>query len=128
LNYPATTTDDSGNFVVSVTGMVSGTWSWRVKGPKYLANTGFIRLAGGPTTSAEMGLMKVGDCNNDNVISVLDFNIVKITFGKAFGDPGYDDRADFTGDQVVNILDFNLLKGNFGTGGAPPLGPRRGHN
>jgi hypothetical protein len=123
VNYPATATDASGNFVVSVTGLVSGTWSWRVKGPKYLANMGSVNLMGGPTTSAEMNLMKTGDSNNDNVITVLDFSIIKATFGKGAGDPSYDDRGDFTGDQLVSVLDFNLLKGNFGTGGAPPIVP-----
>jgi hypothetical protein len=70
-----------------------------------------------------MGLLRAGDCDNNNLINVLDFNIVKGTFGKGSGDPGYDDRADFDGNLLVNILDFNLLKGNFGTSGAPPIRP-----
>jgi hypothetical protein len=55
--------------------------------------------------------------------TVLDFNILKTTFGKQNGDPGYDDRADITGDQIVSILDFNPMKANFGQGGAPPVMP-----
>ena len=70
-----------------------------------------------------MGLMRVGDANNDNVINAVDFTLLKSTFGKSMGDPGYDDRADFNGDLVVNSGDFTLLKGNFGIGGAPPIGP-----
>jgi hypothetical protein len=70
-----------------------------------------------------MGLMRAGDASDDNVVTVSDFNIAKNTFGKQNGDPGYDDRADWTGDQIVNILDFNLLKLNFGTAGAPPVSP-----
>ena len=97
--------------------------SVRVKGPKGLGNSGTIQLTGAPVTSVEMGLMHTGDCDNDNVVSVTDFNILKNTFGKSVGDPGYDDRADFTGDQTVSIADFNLLKGNFGLGGAPPVNP-----
>ncbi len=58
--------------------------------------------------------MRAGDANNDNIVSVLDFNILKPTFGRGIGDPSYDARADFTNDQIVNINDFNLLKGNFG--------------
>ena len=123
VNYPATTTDETGHFVVSVTGFMSGTWNWRVKGAKYLANAGSVRLVGGPTTSAEMGVLRPGDCNNDNVVSAPDFAILKNTFGKGTGDPGYDDRADFTGDQVVNVLDFSLMKSNFGLSGAPPIRP-----
>jgi hypothetical protein len=70
-----------------------------------------------------MGLMRAGDCNNDNIVSILDFNILKPTFGRSAGEPAYDGRADFTGDNIVNVSDFNLLKGNFGAGGAPPLRP-----
>lgn len=68
--------------------------------------------------------MSVGDCNDDNGVNVADFNIMKVTFGKTIGNPGYDDRADFNGDQWVNISDFNMLKVNFGRGGSPPIGPR----
>lgn len=95
-----------------------------MKGPKYLANSGTLTVSGG-TNSAEMGLMRVGDSNGDNVVNVADFNILRATFGKSCSQPGYDGRAEFTGDCVVNVTDFNLQKGNFGTGGAPPVGPAR---
>ena len=58
------------------------------------------------------------------IVSGIDFNILKVTYGKGIGDPNYDDRADFSGDQIVNIVDFNQLKVSFGTAGAPPIGPR----
>ena len=32
------------------------------------------------------------------------------TFGYGAGDPGYDDRADFTNNQIVTLLDFNSDK------------------
>src|SRR5205085_8465918 len=118
VNYPSQNTDANGNFTVT-TGLPNGSYSYRVKDPKYLANSGSLTLASG-TNNQEMGLMRAGDCNDDNVITVSDFNILKNTFGKQNGDPGYDDRADFTGDQVVSVLDFNLMRLNFGTSGAPP--------
>src|SRR5207253_6895657 len=99
---------------------------WRVKGSKFLANSGTVQLTGAPVTSVEMGLMRTGDCDNDNVINVSDFSILKNTFGKTIGDPGYDDRADFTGDNTVNVTDFNLMKVNFGQSGAPPISPGGG--
>jgi hypothetical protein len=108
---------------VSVSGLAAGTYSWRIKGSKSLANSGVITLTGSLTTTQEMGLMRTGDANNDNVVDVSDFNILKGSFGKTNGDPGYDDRADFTGDQTVSILDFTWLKSNFGQGGSPPIGP-----
>jgi hypothetical protein len=123
VNYPSQNTDSSGFFTVSVSSLPNGTYNWRVKNPKYLANAGNVALTGSPSVSVEIGLMRAGDSNNDNVVSVLDFNILKATFGKTQGDPGYDARADFTGDNTVSILDFNLQKGTFGQGGAPSIGP-----
>jgi hypothetical protein len=123
VNYPAVTTDPSGFFTYTVGGLASGTYNWRVKGPKFLANSGTLTLTGGSTSSAEMGLMRTGDANNDNLVSIVDFGIVKNSTGTALGDPGYDDRADFNGDLRVNIVDFGLMRNNFGVPGAGPLHP-----
>ncbi len=145
-NYPVQTTDSNGYFAVSLFGLPSGTYNWRAKGPKYLANSGTVRLdvrtlegwkvrtlgasnlptfqrSNVPTVYVEMGLMRGGDANNDNAVGSADFNIVKATFGKSQGDPGYDARADFNNDNAVNLPDFNVLKTNFGQGGAPPISP-----
>ncbi len=121
VNYATQTTDANGFFTVSVGSLASGTYSWRVKGAKWLANSGSVALTGAPNTNAEMGLMRTGDTNNDNIVNTSDFSILKITFGKTIGDPGYDARADFNGDNAVNTTDFNLLKNNFGLEGAPPI-------
>ena len=122
-NYASLTTDASGFFTVPVGSLALGPYSWRVKGPKYLANSGSVNISGLPATQAEMGLLRAGDANSDNVVSSIDFNILRASFGLSSGQGGYDDRADFTGDQVVNATDFNLVRGNFGSGGAPPIGP-----
>jgi hypothetical protein len=121
--YISKTTDASGFFTVPVGSLANGVYNWRVKDPIYLANAGTLTLTGGPVTNQEMGLMKVGDCNNDNVVNAADFTILRGTFGRGVGDPGYDDRADFNGDDVINAGDFSLLKATFGVGGAPPIGP-----
>ena len=121
VNYPVRTTDASGFFTVPVSSLANGAYTWRVKGPKYLANAGPVNLNGSAVTTVEMGLLRVGDANNDNVVNVNDFTIMKSTFGKSVGQLGYDDRADFTGDQLVAVSDFTLLKGSFGLSGAPPL-------
>ena len=67
--------------------------------------------------------MRAGDANNDNVVSAVDFAILKNTFGKSYGQPGYDDRADFNGDNVVNAVDVSLQRSNYDQSGAPPVGP-----
>ncbi len=123
VNYPSQNTDASGFFTVPVTSLGGGTYNWRIKGPKFLANAGTLTLAGARRTNTEMGLMRAGDCNNDNSVNISDFGLIKNSFGRGSGDPGYDDRADLTGDQRVNVSDMNLVKGNFSFVGPPPIGP-----
>jgi Dockerin type I domain len=118
VGYSATT-DQSGFFTIT-TGLTPGTYAWRVKHDQTLANAGNTVLVLG-TNQVEMGLMLEGDANNDNCITTIDFNTVKVSFGKAQGDPGYDGRADFNGDNQVGAQDFNLQKPNFGSCGPGPL-------
>jgi hypothetical protein len=123
VNFTSTT-DNSGFFTVT-TSLADGNYNWRVKGPKNLANCGALVLAGN-VTNQEMGTLRAGDANNDNLAQILDFNILKVTFGRGLGDPGYDARADFNNDNLANVTDFTLLKTNFGSGGCGPvLGPSR---
>lgn len=122
-NYPAATTDASGFFTVSVGSLPNGVYNWRAKGPQFLANGGSVALAGDPSTQLEMGQMRAGDANNDDVVNTSDFGILRGTLGKGCADPGFDARADFNGDCIVNVTDFNLLRGTFGQGGAPPVNP-----
>lgn len=69
-----------------------------------------------------MGLMRAGDCTNDNAVNISDFTIIKNSFGRGIGDPGYNDQGDLTGDGRVNVSDVNLVKGNFSFVGPPPIG------
>lgn len=124
-NYTGLTTDAAGFFTVPVHTLPNDLYSWRVKGPRYLATSGTVDLKGDPEIQVEMGLQDAGDANNDNVVSSQDFTLLRNTFGKSQGDPGYDARADFNNDDVVNVSDFGLLRGNFGTGGSSPLRPGR---
>ena len=119
IDYPLQTTDASGLFTLSVAGLPNGTYNWRAKGPQFLANAGTINLAGASVTTLEEGLLRTGDANGDNVVNINDFNILRSSFARSCGQPGYDGRADFTGDCLVSIQDFDLLRRNFGMAGAP---------
>jgi hypothetical protein len=120
--YTAITTDQSGYF--TVTAPSTGTFDWRVKNSHTLANSGLVVISAG-TNTVEMGLLREGDANNDNCVSIQDFNILRLTFGKAVGDPNYDPRADFNGDSSVSIADNNLLRLNYGVCGAALIERRR---
>jgi len=131
VNYPSQTTDTSGFFTVSVAGLPGGTYAWRAKGfytpaqtgPAFLANSGALILTGSPVTSAEMGLMRAGDADNDNTVNVADYTILRAFFGHQRCPPLCDYRSDFNGDGIFTIIDFTLLKSNFGQSGAPPITP-----
>jgi hypothetical protein len=110
------TTDAAGVFTVT-TSLPAGSYNYRIKGIKWLASAGILSLATGDTW-AEFGTMRAGDANNDDAVTVLDFNVLRGTFAMSQGYPGYDGRADFNRDNMVNVLDFNLWKVNFGTSGA----------
>lgn len=122
-SYLNMTTDASGFFTPTLGTLPAGNYNWRVKGPQYLANSGALNWTGGASVQQDMGVMRVGDVSNDNVVDITDFSILRATFGRSCGDPGYDSRADFNGDCTVDITDFSLLRSNFGSSGAPPIGP-----
>ncbi len=48
----------------------------------------------------------VGDVDGDGVVGCADLAIVKVSFGKRAGQPGFDPRADVNGDRVVNVIDL----------------------
>jgi subtilisin family serine protease len=126
-HYSFLQTDASGFFTVPVGTLPAGTYTWWVKGPQWLATSGSVALTGGATTQQEMGQQRAGDVDNNNLVDTTDFALLRATFGKACGNPGYDARADFTGDCLVDVSDFTLLRSNFGQAGPPrPMGPGAG--
>ncbi|MFL5731641.1 MAG: dockerin type I domain-containing protein [Chloroflexia bacterium] len=125
-NYPVQNTDSSGFFTYTITGLPDGLYTWRVRGPQYLAASGTTNLGGSSVVRVEMGLLRGGDCNGDNIITVGDVTILKSTYGKSSGQPGYDPRADFNGDDRVDAGDLAVQGVNFGRAGSPPPGPVSG--
>ncbi len=123
--FPNLTTDSNGSVTIPLGTLPHGVYSWWAKGPQYLANRGSVTLSGAVSTQLEAGQMRAGDANNDNLVDISDFVVLRGTFGKSTGTPGYDERADFNGDTTVDITDFTWLRGNFGSAGGPSLQPQK---
>ena len=94
-----------------------GVYSRQLRRYPYLTT---VTLTGRPTTLQELGTMRAGDVNDDNLVDSTDFTLLRARFGQACGSPTYDSRADFSSDCLVDITDFTLQRGNFGQSGAPP--------
>lgn len=50
-----------------------------------------------------------GDLDGDGTVTCADANIVKAAFGKKFGQPGFDARADVNKDGVVDVRDLAFV-------------------
>jgi trimeric autotransporter adhesin len=57
-------------------------------------------------SNANFSIRLTGDLNADGVVDCADLAIVKASFGKRLGDPGFDPRADVNGDGIVNVRDL----------------------
>jgi len=119
-----TNTDQNANFTINLGALPAGTYTWWLKSSRYLASSGTLTIpAGCAPFSHEFGTQRAGDINNDNCVDITDFSLLRASFGKACGDPGYNPNAEYNGDCLVDISDFTLLRGNFGQCGPPPQEP-----
>ncbi|HEV7664027.1 MAG TPA: S8 family serine peptidase, partial [Chloroflexota bacterium] len=107
------TTDTSGEFVVP--NLQPGTYDVQLKMAQGLSKLApGVVLSPGNNPALDFGQVAVGDINGDDAIDLLDFSMLRTTFGKCDRDTGYDARADLNGDGCVDLLDFSLLRVNFG--------------
>ncbi len=51
------------------------------------------------------------DYNNDGVVGIPDFDLLRAQFGKTSGDPGFDPALDLDGNGAIGLSDFNALRG-----------------
>lgn len=66
----------------------------------------YVSALGASTTASSI---LPGDLNGDGVVNCADLTLVKASFGKKLGQPGFDPRADVNGDGVVNVLDLSAV-------------------
>ena len=112
----ATVTDESGDFTVDVP---AGDFDILVKNSHALANK-IVNVSiyeQETTPMMDFGLLAEGDANDDNFVISSDFFILRATYNKQIGQPGYDDRADFNEDDMVISTDFFLLRDHYNESG-----------
>jgi len=110
------TTDATGHFTLCQ--VPPGTYDITVKGFNTLANRvdGVSITVGGPVV--DLGMLRSGDANHDNCVTILDFSMLATAYATSTGAPAFDPRADFNADGYVDILDFSLLATHFSECGA----------
>lgn len=57
-------------------------------------------------SNANFTIRMTGDLNSDGQVDCGDLNIIRASFGKSVGQPGFDPRADTNNDGIVNVLDL----------------------
>jgi hypothetical protein len=116
----AVTTDQMGNFAVS--GLTPGTCDIQAKNGHTLSNkrTAYTLVSG--VNTINMGELKEGDANNDDTVNSSDFLLLRGSYFKSEGEPGFVDGADFNEDGTVNSSDFLLLRNNYFMSGPIEVG------
>jgi len=123
LETQVITTAPDGYFEFS-TALPSGVYDVTAKTP------GFLRsIASNVTLPSVVPIvfspspLRGGDCDDNNVVDLVDFSGLANAFGTMLGEPLFNPACDFDGDDAVSLVDFSILVSNFGQTGAPPLGP-----
>ena len=107
--------DPSGRF--TVTGLLPGLCDIQVKNGHTLSNIRHAYPLANGVNVIDMGELKEGDANNDDRIDSSDFVLMRVSYLKSAGQPGFVDGADFNEDNTVNSSDFLLLRSNYFQGG-----------
>jgi hypothetical protein len=107
----------SGTFSDSVnTTLATGPYILKIKSPKYLQRIfpGIITVTQGQTTTLPTIDLVAGDVNNDNILNISDYNLIRdcysdLTLAIDCADETKKQSADITDDGSVNQFDYNLF-------------------
>jgi hypothetical protein len=108
--YPVTT-NQWGDFTVP--GLAPGTCDVVVKNAHTLSNLRRNYTLQTGDNVINMGELKEGDVNNDDTVNSSDFLLLRGSYFKSAGQPGFVNGADFNEDDTVNSTDFLLMRGNY---------------
>jgi hypothetical protein len=98
------------------TPLISGPYIVKIKTPKYLQNAfpGIITVTGGQTNDLPVIDLVAGDVNNDNILNISDYNLIRdcysdLTLAIDCADETKKQSSDITDDGAVNQFDYNLF-------------------
>jgi prepilin-type processing-associated H-X9-DG protein len=95
----------------------AGTYDMTAKGSKWLGEKqSNVVVQPGAVTNVYF-VLRGGDASDSNSVNIQDLNMLKRTYERSLGQPGYDERADFDNSGSVDRLDLGILKSNYGKGG-----------
>jgi len=122
--HAAATATTSVNGTFTWGGIPPGTYDIEVKQAQALSRKASnVTLVAGSNPAINFGTLLTGDVNNSNAVTLSDYAILRLSFGKCAGEDGYDPRADLNGSGCVTLGDYALLRTNFGMVGPLPTGP-----
>lgn len=114
VNIPSSGSFDG----ISLSGLDTGsTYTAYLKGEAQIATSSSFVVKATPTNLGALNLL-TGDVNEDNVIDILDYNLVKAAIGTTPSSANWNDLYDFNLDNVVNSWDLNIVLSNLGKTGA----------
>lgn len=109
----------SGSFNgISLSGLDSGaTYTAYIKGNAQIATSSAFVVKATPANLGALNLL-TGDVNEDNVINISDYNLVKAAIGRTPFSPGWNALYDFNLDNIINSWDLNIILANLNKTGA----------
>ena len=105
----------SGDIALDANTVYDGSYLVKVKSPQYLKKqlTGILTITKGSVTSMPSVTLTTGDINNDNAITINDYNILIGCYSDLLPAKNCDTAkkaaADLTSDNNVNADDYNLF-------------------
>lgn len=101
--------DAAGNF--SMATIMSGPVDIRVKASHWLSSLLSVNLG---SNGADILVSLVnGDCDGDNAVTLLDYDLFSSAYDTIPGQVGWDERTDLDGDLQITLLDYDIFSQNY---------------
>lgn len=88
-------------------------WDVRLKAGSWLAKRTTVNFSSGSVTGFSQHLPHGGDADDDNAVTLLDYDLFSAAFDSVDGDANYSEWADFDRDGFVTLLDYDVFSKNF---------------